>query len=306
MRNSFIKHVTQAAHNDPSIYLITGDLGFSVLETFQNAFPTRYINTGIAEQNMIGMAAGLAMAGKNVFVYSTIPFITMRCFEQIRINICYQNLPIKLIGVGGGFSYGPMGVTHQATEDVSIMRVLPNMTIVAPGSKSELDLLAQDIITHPGPIYIRIANTQEKVIYPKNCHAQLGKALEIIPSDNYLLVTTSNALDLGYDTCQELRASGIDIGLVSLHTIKPLDSNYFLEKQKTLKGIFTLEEHLLIGGLGEALSHVICTQFDKKIIFKSFGINDLYPDKIGTRAYLLETMGLTQTHISKSIQQKLQ
>ncbi len=306
MRNSFIKHVTQAAYEDSSIYLITGDMGFSVLEIFQNAFPNRYINAGIAEQNMISMAAGLAMAGKNVFVYSTVPFVTMRCFEQIRINICYQKLPIKLIGVGGGFSHGPMGVTHHSTEDVSIMRVLPGMTIVAPGSKHELDLLAHDIIAYPEPIYLRITKTQETVVYPENNTVQLGKALEIIPSDTYLLATTSSALDLGYNICHELRSIGIDIGLVSLHTIKPIDINYFLEKQKTLKGIFTLEEHLLIGGIGEALSYIICTQFNKKIIFKSFGINDIYPHKIGTRAYLLENFGLTQENISTAIKQNLQ
>src|SRR5579872_3655743 len=174
MRATFIKTLTEYAAHNPDVYLITGDVGFSVIEEFARQFPTRYFNAGVAEQNMIGVAAGLALAGKKVYVYTIIPFLIKRCFEQIRVDICYQELPVKLIGVGGGFSYGPMGATHHALEDITLMRSLPGMTVIAPGSKYEVQQLSAQIHAAQSPTYVRLSNNEEKVIYPQHSSMHIG------------------------------------------------------------------------------------------------------------------------------------
>lgn len=295
----------QMAEQNPNLYLIVGDVGFSVIEPFQKKFPNRYINAGIAEQNMIGMAAGLAMAGKNVYVYSIIPFVTMRCFEQIRIDLCSQQLPVKLIGVGGGLSYGPSGITHHAIEDIAIMRALPEMTVIAPGSKFEAQQITPKLNTVKGPLYLRLSNSENSVIYPENIEIKIGKAVEVIPHDEFLIIATGNAVDLGFSVQKYLENIGIHVGFVSMPTIKPIDSAYFEAKKQTLKAIFTIEEHNVIGGLGEALARMICENFEQKIIFKAFGINDFYFHEVGTRAYLNKKAGLSVEKIGNEIAEKL-
>lgn len=303
MRTAFIKTLVQMAAQDPDVYLIVGDLGFSVVESFKNLFPDRFINAGIAEQNMIGVAAGLCMAGKKVFVYSIVPFVTMRCFEQIRVDLCYQNLPVVLVGVGGGLDYGQAGSTHHAIEDIAIMRALPGMTVVAPANKFETEQLLLQTKNLTGPAYFRLSNNQETEFY-KEQEINLGKTAEIFYSEQNLIITTGNSLKLGMQICAELKKYNINIGLVSMHTIKPLDTGFLLKKQKTLKSVFTIEEHSVIGGLGDAVSSFISQNFENKILFKSFGIQDFYFHEIGSGNYLREKAGLSVDCIAKKILQK--
>ena len=161
MRKAFIKKLIELARKDSDIYLLTGDLGFSVLESFQREFPERFINIGISEQAMIGVAAGLAMMGKKVFVYSILPFVTMRCFEQVRVDLCYQNLPVRLVGVGAGLNYGTAGATHHAIEDISVMRSLPNLSVLSPGSCKEVEALLDQANELKGPAYFRLSKSQD-------------------------------------------------------------------------------------------------------------------------------------------------
>ena len=305
MRNILIKKITQLAETDPNLYLIVGDLGFSVVEDFVAKFPNRFINAGIAEQNMIGMAAGLAMSGKNVYCYSIVPFITMRCFEQVRVDLCYQNLPVKLIGVGGGLNYGPFGVTHHAIEDIAIMRALPGMTVLAPANKFEMEQLVPQLNVLSGPVYIRVTGTDETFAHPNKARIVLGKAAEIISGDEVLLLATSNMVDHAHKICEQLCSHGINAGLACIHTIKPFDHEYLISKQKKLKAVFTIEEHSIIGGLGEATARIICENFQQKVIFKAFGIQDFYPHEIGSRKYLQEKAGLSVESIHAIIMQKL-
>lgn len=305
MRNTFMNFLIQEAAHNQNLYFITGDLGFSVVEKFQELFPTRFINAGIAEQNMIGIAAGLAMAGKQVVAYSIIPFITMRCFEQVRLDLCYQNLPVKLVGVGGGFSYGTAAGSHHAIEDVAIMRSLPGMTVIAPGSKFETEQLSPQLFNLTGPSYLRLSNNEELVKYPDNTKVVIGKAIEVIPGKDYLLIANGNALDLGFQVCQKLQALNISIGLISMPTVKPLDTHFLYAKKCGLKGIFTLEEHSVIGGLGEAVARYIAETFEHKIIFKAFGVNDFYFHEAGSRGYLNEKAGLHVDIVSKEIVERI-
>lgn len=303
MRTIFFQQLMSLAHADPNLYLVVGDVGFSVIETFQQAFGHRYINAGVAEQNMIGLAAGLAMAGKNVYVYSIVPFVIMRCFEQIRDDLCYQQLPVKLVGVGGGFSYAPMGVTHHALEDVGLMRMLPEMSVVAPGNKYETAQLVPQFNALKGPGYLRLSNGNELVSYPENTTVVLGKACEIIQSARWCIVASGNALDLGWQVCKELEKMGIDMGLVSMPTIKPLDEEFFLDRG--FEGIFTIEEHFVNGGMGEAIARMVCEKIDRKVLFHAFGVNDFYFHEAGSRDFLKEKAGLSVGSVVEVILKKI-
>lgn len=305
MRNIFLNYLTEQAALDPNLYLIVGDVGYSVIEKFQERFPQRMINAGVAEQNMVGMAAGLAMAGKNVYVYSIVPFACMRNFEQIRIDICYQNLPVKIVGNGGGFTYAQAGVTHHALEDVALMRALPGMTVISPGSKKEVSDLMPQINALQGPAYLRLANNEELVIYQDQTMCKLGKAIELIPHDEVMIIGTGNGLDLAWETCKALEATGISVGLVSMPTIKPLDNEFFLARHKNLKALFIIEEHSVIGGLGEATARLIAESMPNKIIFKAFGIQDFYYHIVGSRAYLKKHAGLESEQIAAQIKKLL-
>lgn len=305
MRKTFMDCLIVMAQEDPNLYLVVGDVGFSVIEEFSQRFGNRFINAGIAEQNMIGVAAGLAMAGKNVFVYSIIPFLTMRCFEQIRIDICYQNLPVKLVGVGGGFSYGQMGLTHHALEDIAIMRSLSGMMVIAPATLHEAQALIPQLTTTTCPVYVRLSNYDEVPECMQPNDLILGSVCEYIHSDQYLIVITGNMLDLGYAVCRSLHYYGIPCGLVSMPTIKPLDVNFFITL-KNLEAVFTIEEHSIVGGLGEALARALGESFAHKIIFKAFGIPDSYPHCIGTRHYLRDLMGLNVITITQEIVNRIQ
>lgn len=303
MRSMFLQYLTRQAELDPSLFLIVGDVGFSVIEPFRERFPNRFINAGIAEQNMIGIAAGLAMAGHNVYVYSIIPFVTMRCFEQIRNDLCYQNLPVKLVGIGSGFTYGTLGVTHYGLEDISLMRTLPNMTILAPGSKNEIEQLLPIFNGIQGPAYLCIGNTEDQISYPSQTAVSLGKAIEIIPHATQSIIATGNALDLAWQTQRLLQEQGINIGLVSLPTIKPLDTEFLASRP--WQALFTIDEHMINGGLGEGVARFLCEQVTHKVIFQTFGIDDVYFHQIGNRAYLKEKAGLCKEAIAASITKKL-
>lgn len=302
MRATFFNYLVEQAAQDPNLYLIVGDVGFSVAEKFQHQFPSRFINAGIAEQNMIGVAAGLAMAGKNVYVYSIVPFVTMRCFEQIRNDLCYQHLPVKLVGVGGGYSYGAMGATHHAIEDIAIMRALPTMTVVAPANKYETSQLLPQLNTCTGPVYLRLAACEELVSYPPSIPPRLGTASVIIPHNSRYLVTTGNALDVGYQVQQELAQNGITCGFASMHTAKPIDQEFFAHQN--LDAVFTIEEHSVIGGLGQAVAHHLCENSFRGV-FHAFGIPDCYAHECGSAHELKKQSGLTPEHIASFILRKL-
>ncbi len=309
MRKLFIQKLVEFAGIDTDIYLIAGDLGFSVIEPFKETFPDRFINAGISEQNMIGVAAGLALAGKKVFVYSIIPFVTMRCFEQIRVDLCYQNLPVFMVGVGAGFAYGAMGSTHHAIEDVAIMRALPNMTVVVPGSNFELSSLLEQINDLRSPAYIRLSKNEEKILYPSRYNSKssikLGKAIELTSSDKNLILASGDILSIAFDVCKKLRDLGIDIGLFSVPTIKPLDFDFITLRCNSLDSIFTIEDHSIIGGLGEVVAMHLCQNIEKKILFKAFALPDRYCHEIGSRDYLRNKAGLSARNILSEILEKI-
>lgn len=304
MRKEFISTLVKLAEKDERIFLLTGDLGFSVLEDFKNKFPNRYINVGIAEQNMMGIASGLALSGKIVFVYSIIPFLTMRCFEQIRVDVCYQNLNVKLIGVGAGFTYGSAGVTHHATEDVSIMRSLPNMCVVSPADPFEAESAVKAAVDHKGPVYIRLGSEKEK-IHLQELNFRLGKGIVVKDGKDITVISTGDLLRTVLEVSKKLAEKNIKTRIISMHTIKPLDKELILACVNETKAIFTVEEHNLIGGLGSAVSEII-SEASQKIIFERMGIPDGFVKEVGNQEYLRVKYNLSSDAIFDKIMTKIE
>jgi len=287
MRNTLINCLITQARVDDRIFVITPDLGYSLLEPFAAEFPDRFLNVGIAEQNAMGVAAGLALSGKSVYVYSIIPFVTMRCFEQVRVDVAYMNTNVKLIGVGAGLSYGPAGATHHAIEDIAIMRALPNMTICCPGDPVEVRELINRSFEHSAPMYIRLGRNGEPTIHPQGLHIDIGQAVPVTVGHDFALITTSNTLELGKKWVDEWSEQGKSVGLISMPTIKPVDTIFLLQLIATGIPIMTLEEHNIIGGLGSAVAEVIA-ESGKSVSFRRIGIPDAYSHYVGSQQFLRE------------------
>ena len=254
MRNVFIDRLFEQAKQDPDIVLITGDLGFSVLEKFQAAYPEQFINAGIAEQNMTGMAAGMALIGKKPYTYSIANFPTLRCLEQIRNDVCYHNANVKIISVGSGFSYGAQGYTHHGIEDITIMRSLPNMRVYSPADITETLWLANYIFNSPSPGYLRLAKGGTQNLHTDINRYSFPSMLPLITGNHKTILST------GAITCDLytfLKEKNLKCNLYSVPVIKPLDLNTLAMISKNSKKIITVEEHQLNGGFGSAILEAI-------------------------------------------------
>ncbi len=293
MRTTFITCLIEQARIDNRIFVITPDLGFSVLEPFAEEFPDRFLNVGIAEQNAIGVAAGLALSGKLVYVYSIIPFVTMRCFEQVRLDVAYMNTNVRLVGVGAGLSYGPAGATHHAIEDIAIMRALPNMTVCCPGDPIEVREIIKKSFSYRGPMYIRLGKNGEPAIHPESTQIAIGQAIQVTKGNDLALITTSNMLELGKNWVDEWHNQGKSATLISMPTIKPLDTQIILNLVEKEIPIITLEEHNIIGGLGSAVAEVIA-ESGKSIPFRRIGIPDVYSHSVGSQQFLRNQLIMNQ------------
>jgi transketolase len=302
MRTAFIDTLCELAEQDERIWLLTGDVGYSVLERFASRFPRRFVNVGVAEQNMTGVAAGLALCGKIVFTYSIANFPTLRCLEQIRNDVCYHNLNVKIVAVGGGFAYGAQGMTHHATEDLAIMRALPNMTVVAPGDPVEAALATQAVVERPGPCYLRLGKAGEPVVYREPPNFQIGKAITVKEGSNVTLIATGGMLYNTVQAAKQLVQQGIQTRVLSMHTLKPLDTEAMLAGAQETGAIITIEEHSIIGGLGSAVAEVLAKLGDSSIAFKRLGLPDAFCSYVGSQEYLREIYGLSVEGIVETVQ----
>lgn len=297
MRTTFINCLIERARVDERIFLVTPDVGFSVLERFADEFPDRYLNVGIAEQNAIGVAAGLALSGRVPYVYSMIPFVTMRCFEQVRLDVAYMKTNVRLIGLGAGFTYGSAGATHHAIEDIAIMRALPNMSVCCPGDPLEAKCLIEQSFTHEGPVYFRLGKNGETRIHPDGTRIEMGTAVKVTEGDDLALITTSNMLEQGKQWVDGWAREGRKATLLSMHTIKPLDVKAILALIDTGMPIVTLEEHNIVGGLGSAVAEVIA-ESGKAVKFRRIAIPDVYSHHVGGQDSLREKFGLKHCALS--------
>lgn len=299
MRHATVETIYKAALKNKSIYFITGDMGHYGEKEFQQNIPHQYINAGVTEQNIIGIAAGLALSGAKVFVYSITPFITMRCFEQIKVDVCYQNLDVTIIGIGGGFSYGYFGNTHCSIEDIAIMRVLPNMKILCPANPTETEQATQMALSMKGPTYIRIGRGKEPNP-TKKYSIFFGKSYIAKPGKDITIFSTGAILDEVVQAALLLSKKGIDAEVVHMSTIKPFDTKTVLKKIRNRRAIFSVEEHSIIGGLGSAVAEVVSEQ-RAHVSLKRLGVKDVYLKTIGSQAYLRDQHGISSRKIVATI-----
>lgn len=293
MRTAFANTLLNLAKKNKDIMLLVGDLGFSVFEDFISSLPKQYLNMGVAETNMTGVAAGLALEGKIPLIYSIIPFVTMRNFEAVRNDFCYQNLNVKIVGVGAGFSYGELGPTHYAIDDISVLKSLPNLTIFSPADPLEAEKSTLEAFKITGPVYIRLAKKGEPIV--TNDLPDINeKDFEIAILSHSTMVKEAKLVAV------ELEKKGFKVAVVSVCKLKPIDKDLIIKISQKAKAIFTLEEHLITGGLGTIVSEII-SENNKKIIFKRLGIKSLIPDLIGTRDFMNDAHGLSVDEIVKDI-----
>ncbi len=257
MRDHFVEAVSLEAKRDPKVHLITGDLGFGVLTKFEKDYPSQYTNAGVAEQSMTGLAAGLAMAGFKVFTYSIGNFSTLRCLEQIRNDICYHDLNVTIVSVGGGFSYGALGFSHHATEDLSIMRSLPGISVYVPGCIWEAQEITKGLFGRPGPKYLRIDKSGTLSTRKPDEIFAFEKVRMLCHGEDVLIVAAGGILEEALAAESILRRSGIFASVMSIHSLKPFDGNGFLEVAKRFSHIVSLEENVVEGGLGSLLAETL-------------------------------------------------
>lgn len=309
MRDTFVKTLIEEAKKDSNIELVTGDLGFGVLKPYFEQLPNQFTNAGIAEQSMTGIAAGMALCGKTVFTYSIGNFPTLRCIEQIRNDCAYPHANVKIVCVGGGFVYGSLGMSHQATEDIAIMRALPEVTVVCPGDLVEAAEATKAIAHIPGTVYLRLGRGGEKRIHDKIENFQIGKAIKIQDAKDdcdkkVALFSTGAILDEATDAAKMLEETGIGVEEYSFHTVKPIDKDVIIDCAKRYDYIVTVEEHNVVGGFASAVSEVI-TDSDEKVRLIKIGLNDEYCSKVGNQKYLRAQYGMVAEDIVSKVKETL-
>ncbi len=302
MRDTFTRCLEAYAECHPELVLVTGDLGFGVLKRFMERFPERFINAGIAEQAMMSMAAGLALEGKTVVVYSIGNFPTLRCLEQIRNCCAYHNANVKIVCVGAGFTYGTLGMTHHATEDMSALRLLPGVRVYAPADAIETEAVMGPFLSEPGVAYLRIGRGGER-----RCHKEgslngyaAGRALEQREGSDAYILTAGNILPSAIDAAQILQDEGLSVGVASFPTVKPIDEDYLRTVCSRTQHIYTLEEHTIVGGFGSAVCEAVCS-FDQRPRVTRLGLNDTYCAIVGNQAYLEKHFGLDGESVAQRI-----
>lgn len=294
MRDHFIKKLTELSAENPNIMLITGDLGFGVLNNYEEKFPKQYLNSGVAEQNMTGLATGLGMSGKTVFTYSIGNFCTLRCLEQIRNDACYHNANVNIVSVGGGFSYGALGYSHHATEDIAIMRALPNLKVFSPGDFWETEQVTAYAANNPGVHYLRLDKASAGYTQREGEVFEVGKARCLREGTDITIIATGGILEVALSAAEKLAYMGVQCRILSMPTIKPIDSQAIINAVIETGGIVTLEEHSIIGGLGGAVSEVLMDNGAYPKRFKKMGLAAGFSTIVGSQNYLRTHYGLDE------------
>jgi transketolase len=305
MRDHFISSLTEIAQKNNNIILITGDLGFGVLDNFIEEYPKQFINSGVAEQNMTGIASGLGMDGKVVFTYSIGNFNTLRCLEQIRNDACYHNSNVNIVSVGGGFSYGALGYSHHATEDIAIMRAIPNLRVFSPCDFWEIQEITKKVVELGGVNYIRIDKSSAGNTRKNDEDFIVGKGRVLTDGTDVTIIATGGIVELALEAQKKINLSGISCKVVSMHTIKPIDKNLIIDCVKNTDALVTLEEHSLIGGLGSAVSEILMQESVYPKRFKMMGLESSFSTIVGSQSFLREHNNLDTSSIIKCVKKLL-
>lgn len=303
IRDGFFQTVYDLARTDSDVVFITADADAFILQRFRDDMPDQFINAGVAEQNVVAMAAGLALSGKKVFIYAIIPFITLRCFEQIKVNICSMDLPVTIVGLGVGFSFPYDGPTHHAVCDVAIMRSLPELAIYNPADAATASVAAQKAYQSGRPSYVRL----DKGVHP-------SLSLDAIGSDysaglarggtDVCILSTGTMTHRALAVAEQLETRNIDAAVLDVFQLKPLDESLIAEVLSSRRNAVTLEEHTLTGGLGASVAELI-VDMDHHVRLKRLGLPDVQTFRYGTRDWLLESYGLSVPTIARNIEEWL-
>jgi len=306
MRDHFIERLCRLAEHDPRIMLITGDLGFKVLDEYRERFPRQFLNAGVAEQNMTGLAVGMALEGRVVFTYSIANFPTLRCLEQIRNDACYHDANVKVVSIGGGFSYGPLGISHHATEDLAILRSLPGMTVVSPGGFWETVEATEALVRQPGTCFLRLDKSAgDDRPRREGERFELGRARVLRDGTDCAILVTGGLLEEVLAAADVLEREGIGARVLSVHTIKPLDHEAMLAACRETGAVVTAEEHTIHGGLGGAVAESLLDQGVLPRRFLRLGLQGEFSSIVGSQKYLRTRYGLDAETIAKRVRDLL-
>ncbi len=301
MRNAFADEITALAECDPRIVLLSGDIGNRLFNDFKERYPTRFYNTGVAEADMIGIAAGLALGGLKPVVYTIASFAVYRAYEQIRVDLCYPSLPVVIVGVGAGLGYASNGPTHHSCEDVAVLRALPNMSVLAPADAWELRSLLGAALQLSGPAYMRIGKKGEPLVHEARPAIQIGEALQLRTGNDIAILCSGTLLPQALDVAGEMESSGIRTAVFSVHTIKPLDELLLGRLFRDAKLVVTIEEHSRIGGLGGAVAEWKVDHREANARLLRIGVPDQILHHSGEQEHAREMCGLTVEKMTSAI-----
>ena len=300
MRNAFAHEVTQLAKTDPRVVLLSGDIGNKLFDDFKQVDAERFYNCGVAEANMMGVAAGMALSGFRPIIYTITPFTTTRCFEQIRVDVCYHQAPVIIVGTGAGLSYAELGPTHHSLEDMAILRTLPGMRVMAPCDVTELCHVLRAALQQAHPVYIRIGKKGEPVIHEQIPQFEIGKSIVLREGADVALLGAGTVMPEILKAAALLKEKNISAEVVSFHTIKPLDIDYLQLASKRCKLLVSIEEHGLIGGFGGAVAEW-CARESHRTPLLSIGTPDEFMHEIGSQEYARAKYGLFAENIAAKV-----
>jgi transketolase len=306
MRNSFAKVITALAQEDPSIVLLSGDIGNRLFDDFKTKCPERFYNCGVAEANMMSMAAGLASCGLRPVVYTITPFLTYRCMEQIRDDVCYHNQKVVIVGTGSGLSYASLGTTHHSCEEMGMLRLLPGMTVLAPADSFEVEMTLAAALKHDGPVYIRIGKKGEPLVHSATKPWTIGEPIPMRQGTDVALLSTGTLLQESMETATKLAAHGVSVTVFSFPTVKPLNHNLLQDVFSKHRLVVTVEEHSVLGGLGGSIAEWRCDQSRHLACLLRIGTPDEFLHSNGEQEHAREILGLTPKAMSQRITARLQ
>lgn len=302
-RDAYGKTLLKLGKTNDNVVVLDADLSKSTkTNDFSKAFPNRFFNMGIAEQNLIGAACGFATAGKIPFASTFAMFATGRAFEVIRNSVCYPKLNVKICATHAGITVGEDGASHESIEDISIMRSIPNMTVVVPADGIETEKVILEAAKYNGPMYVRLGRSAVPTLFGEDYKFEIGKGTVLRDGNDATIIACGMMVNEAIIAHEELKAEGINVRVINMSTIKPIDRELIVKAAKETKAIVTAEEHSIIGGLGSAVSEVVSEECP--VIVKKVGVKDVFGES-GTPAELLEKYGLTAKHIAESVREAL-
>jgi transketolase len=305
MRKTCIDMVYELAKQDERVVFVGSDLGAGTLKDMQQEMPERFFMEGVNEANIIGMCSGLATEGYIVYANTIATFFARRAYEQVCLDLGHADLPVRLICNGGGLVYAPLGPTHEAIDDLALMRSIPNMTVVSVADADEMRAFMPQSLDWPHPIYIRLAKGHDPIVTEPTPPFELGKGRAFAEGGDALVVTTGIGLRLARPAVEALRAEGIDVGLLHLPTVKPLDTEAILERASKCRAVVTVEEHSVVGGLGSAVASLLLQELAHPPRFRIIGIPDKFPDIYGSQADQLEHFDITPERVTLEVRSLL-